>query len=243
MRRLLIVISLILLFLLGLKSLILQFPFEWPKERYAEILASVRTPVRYLLAMLVMALPVLVGIDVWMRHPSRRKLALKGREGGRLELRQAVIEKIVRQSVSELPEIEKIRVFAASARGGLRVKILVKARDVRSVPDLDEAIRQRADQSLRRVLGIEEIQTVDVSLEDMSSFERSSPGVGEFKAPTFPPARTTLAPEPEPPQGVFISSEEQHPVRHEESVVLRPPAEVPLDEKKTESEKNQDVQP
>ena len=173
------------------------------------------------LALLVTLIPLAIAMIAWRQHPSHRKLALKGREGGKLELRQTVIEKIVRQSVAELPEIEKIRVSAVSSRGGLRVKIHVRARDVRSVPDLDEAIRIRADQSLRRILGIEEIQTVDVSLEDMSSFERSSPGVGEFRAQPFPPAGTPLyADDRDRPKSVFVSSEDA-PAKPD-SVVLRP---------------------
>lgn len=198
MRRLLIILSLIVLFFLGLKSFILQFPFEWPRARYAELLDSLSLPVRVLLALLATALPVAVGVEFWMRHPARRKLTLKGHGGGHLELRQSVIEKIVRQSVAELPEIDKLRVTAHSSRGGLRIKIHVKARDVRCVPDLDEAIRLRADQSLRRVLGIEEIHSVEVSLEDMNAYERSSPGAGAIEPPAYPPARSPLDAESEP---------------------------------------------
>ncbi len=196
MRRLLIILSLIALFLAGLRLLIFQVDFPWAQNMYLEAIRPLNIPMRIFLTVLVMLLPVLVLVDVWRCYPSRRKLALRARDGGRLELRESVIEKIVRQSVAELPEIERLRVRASSGRKGLRVHIGVKAREVRSLPDLDEAIRIRADQSLRRILGIEEVNSVDVSLEDMSSSERSSPSVGETSVPPYPPARTSLTPEP-----------------------------------------------
>lgn len=193
MRRGLNILALALLCVLGFRGLILHGPFEALQSGYFVFASEIKPSwIKPLVWLFAFALPLAFVIDAIMLAPQRRILYLKRDDGGKMMMRQSVVRKIVRQSVAEMPEIEQIDVRASGGSKGLKVNIGIKARAVRSVRELESGVRTRAEESLRSVLGIENIAGIHIQLDDMSSYQRAESEDGSFAGTPSPPPRGKL---------------------------------------------------
>ena len=192
-RRVLVFLGLALLALIGLRGLVFQLPWAWPRDAYVAAVATVPAWVKVLIWLIATALPVGLLIAWILRRQGRKVLKLEGRDGAQMVLRQSVIVKVVRCSVAELPEVAKLRVSARNRPNGLRVQIGVEAKAVSSVRDLEVAIRQRVDDSLRRILGIQAIESIAIQLDDISLSDRVMPRREPASEAPLPSAQAPLA--------------------------------------------------
>ena len=191
-RRVLIVVALALLALAGLRGVLFHLPWEWPNHACLAVAATIPDWIKGLVWLGALAIPVGLLVEAIAHGPGRSVLELKGRDGGKMVLRRTVIVKIIRESVAELPEIDKLSVSAWNSPKGLRLAIGVKAKALTSVPELEQAIRSRVDDSLRRFLGIQAIDSIHIRLDDISLSDRIAPRVQPEAGTPLPPPLAPL---------------------------------------------------
>ncbi len=166
LRRFLVFICLIILFLVGLHGFFLSLPWEWIAKYPQAISEQISTWTRVIGYLLMVALPVLIAIQSISLARAETKI-ISRRKDGTIIISQAAIVKCIKGAVSGMPSVLGIRPLITNTRKGLVVRAHAQVKVGEDLPAVNQSIKQRIQATLTKVLGLEQIADIQVVIEDI----------------------------------------------------------------------------
>ena len=166
LRRFLVFICLIILFLVGLHGFFLALPWEWIAKYPQAISEQISTWTRVIAYLLMVVLPVLIAILSISLARVETKI-ISRRKDGTIIISESAIVKCIKSAVSGMPSVLGIRPLITSTRKGLVVRAHAQVKVGEDLPAVNQSIKQRIKATLTKVLGLEQIADIQVVIEDI----------------------------------------------------------------------------
>jgi uncharacterized alkaline shock family protein YloU len=171
LRRFLVFVCLIVLFLVGVHGFFISLPWEWIAKYPRAISDQISTWTRVVAYLVMLALPVLVAIMSISLARAETKIVSR-RKDGTIIISEAAIVKCIRNAVSGIPAVLDIRPAITNTGRGVVVRAHAQVRVGEELPAINRRIKERIQLTLTRVLGIEHVADIQVIIEDVKLGEK-----------------------------------------------------------------------
>ena len=166
LRRFLVFVCLIILFVVGLHGFFCSLPWEWINKYPQAISDQIHTSTKVIVYLLMVVLPVLIAIMSISLARVETKI-ISRRKDGTIIISEAAIVKCIKSAVSGMPSVLGIRPLITSTRKGLVVRAHAQVKVGEDLPAVNQSIKQRIQATLTKVLGLEQIADIQVVIEDI----------------------------------------------------------------------------
>lgn len=167
LRRILIFVALIVLFIIGLAGIVLQptLLFAGVSIGLREFLMSTVWYVRLLFCFLLVLVPLTVFLITVKIFTHKQEILIKSEEGT-VAIAESAIVKYLKNAIIAIPAVCSVRSQLTDTKKGLCVKTFVQVEVIEKLPAIEKQIREKITESLVTVLGIEHIDEINVVIED-----------------------------------------------------------------------------
>lgn len=166
LRRFLVLICLIILFIVGLHGFFRSLPWEWINRYPQAISDQIYISTKVIGYAVMVVLPVLIAIISISLARVETKI-ISRRKDGTIIISEPAIVKCIKNAVSGMPSVLGIRPMISNTRRGVVVRAHAQVKVGEDLPAVNQSIKQRIQATLTKVLGVEHVADIQVVIEDI----------------------------------------------------------------------------
>ncbi len=185
-RKLLIFISLFLLFGLGVVGIFYLLAFKPVAEPVREIIKYMPLVSRICVFLLFIILPVGILISYLQEATGKKGIILTETPDGEIYITELAIVRCIRSALREIPEVISVHSTVRKTAGGILPRIRAQVRIInRTLPEIKRQIQETVKVTMTDMLGIKNLVEPKIIIEDIKVGSEPSPPAG-----TIPPEIT-----------------------------------------------------
>lgn len=166
-RKLVVFISLCILFLIGVGGICLLLSWK-PVAEPLRTAIEYMPPVSKFFVFVLFAILPLIALLLWARGGTKKGVITSETQDGVIHISEGAITKCIRNALRTMPNVLNVQVSLKDSPRGIRTKVRAEVKiTAGGLPQLNRRMKETVIDTLTRVLGITNVDDVKILISDI----------------------------------------------------------------------------